>query len=91
MRQALMMLNGKLTNDASRVGHLEPMHKLLVGKRADTSAAIRLAYRECLTREPSAVELAEGKQILASSPSALEGMADLRWVLLNCHEFKYLP
>ena len=85
------MLNGKLTNDASRVGQLEPMHKLLVGRRANRNAAIRLAYREILTREPSTVELAEGKSVVAAGPTPLEGMADLRWVLLNCHEFKYLP
>jgi len=91
MRQALMMLNGKLTNDASRVGQLEPIHQLLVGRKANHSAAIRLAYREILTREPTAEELAEGKAVVASGSSPLEGMADLRWVLLNCHEFKYLP
>src|SRR6185503_14703573 len=43
MRQALMMLNGRLSHEASRVGELEPMHKLLVGKMADTSKAVRLA------------------------------------------------
>jgi len=42
-----------------------------------------------LTRRPSLEEIAEGEVLLAESP--LEGMADLRWVLLNSHEFRYLP
>lgn len=91
MRQALMMLNGQLTHEASRVGNLEPMYALLEGEKADLRKAIRLAYREILTREPSAeeVELAEG--LVREADSLLEGMADLRWVLLNGHEFRFLP
>jgi hypothetical protein len=91
MRQALMMLNGRVTHEASRVGDLEPMYKLLVGKTADIEAAVKLAYLEILTRRPSADEMAEAKQLIASSQSPLDAMADLRWVLLNCHEFRFLP
>lgn len=91
MRQSLMMLNGRVTHEASRVGDLEPMHKLLVGKTADVEAAIKLAYLEILTRRPSAGEMTEAKQLIASAQSPLDGMADLRWVLLNCHEFRFLP
>ena len=90
MRQALMMLNGRLTHEAARVGDFEPMHKLLVGEKVDLDAAIRLAYREILTREPKADELVEAKSIIAGAPEPREGMADLRWVLLNCHEFRFL-
>lgn len=89
MRQALMMLNGKATHEAARVGPLEPMHRLLVGEVANLSKAIELAYLSVLTRRPSLEEIAEGEVLLAESP--LEGMADLRWVLLNSHEFRYLP
>ncbi len=42
MRQALMMLNGRVTHEASRVGDLEPMHKLLVGKTASTKRPLNL-------------------------------------------------
>jgi len=90
MRQALMMLNGRLTNEAARVGALEPMYKLLTPK-PDLEKAIRLAYHEILTREPSAEEQAEAKKIIQESKTALDGMADLRWALLNCNEFRYLP
>ncbi len=91
MRQALMMLNGKLTHEASRVGTLEPMHRLMVGPKANLDAAIKLAYREIYTREPNAAEVAEAKAIIKDADSDLEGMADLRWVMLNSHEFRYLP
>ena len=89
MRQALMMLNGKATHEAARVGPLEPMHRLLEGETANLAKAIELAYLGILTRRPSSEELAECEVLLAESP--LEGMADLRWVLLNSHEFRYLP
>lgn len=91
MRQALMMLNGRLTHEASRVGALEPVYALLVGENADHTKAVTLAYREILTRTPSADEINEAKAILAESASPLDGMADLRWLLLNCDEFRFLP
>jgi len=91
MRQALMMLNGKLTHEAARVGDFEPIYPLLVGEKADIPAAIRLAYQEILTRVPTAEELAEAQEIIAAAENPREGMADLRWVLFNCHEFRFLP
>lgn len=91
MRQALMMLNGRLTHEASRVGALEPIYELLAGEKADQTKAVQRAYREILTRQPSADEIAEAKVIMAEAPSTLDGMADLRWLLLNCDEFRFLP
>ncbi len=91
MRQALMMLNGSLTHEASRVGDLEPICAHLVGRKADLGDAIGMAYREILTRNPSPEELDEAKQIVSAASSWREGMADLRWVLFNCHEFRFLP
>jgi hypothetical protein len=91
MRQALMMLNGRLSHEAARVGDLEPMYKLLTGKSPNVEAAIRLAYLEILTRRPTDEELKEAHQIVNDGPSPLDGMADLRWVLINCNEFRFLP
>lgn len=91
MRQALMMLNGRLTHEASRVGSLEPIHAKLVGPKANLEDAVALAYREILTREPSTDEVALAKTIVKDAPNVQEGMADLRWVLLNSNEFRYLP
>jgi hypothetical protein len=91
MRQALMMLNGKLTNEAARVGPLEPMHALLVGDKANIDAAIKLAYREALTREPSSEEMADAHTILKDAKTPLDGMADLRWAMFNSNEFRFIP
>ena len=91
MRQALMMLNGRLTHEASRVGPLEPLHKLLDTANPNIDKAIQLAYYEILTRAPTTEELSDGNEIIAGGPTLLEGMADLRWVLLNCNEFRFLP
>jgi hypothetical protein len=91
MRQALMMLNGKMTHEASRVGKLEPIYPLLVGKKADVDGAITLAYREILTRAPSADEVAEARSMITAAASPIDGMADLRWILFNCHEFRFIP
>jgi hypothetical protein len=91
MRQALMMLNGKLTHEASRVGPFEPVHKLLEGKRKDLAGAIRQSYLEIFTREPTKEEVKEGLALLIEAETPTEGMADLRWVMLNSHEFKFLP
>ena len=55
----------------------------------EAAKAVELAYLETLTRRPSAEEQAEALAVLGQTP--LEGMADLRWVLLNSHEFRYLP
>ena len=89
MRQALMMLNGKATHEASRVGPFEPIHSLLTGKRKNLAKAVELAYLEILTRRPSAGEQSEALAVLGQAP--MQGMADLRWALLNSHEFRYLP
>ena len=91
MRQALMILNGRLTNEAARVGSLEPLYPLLVGKKADLDAAIGLAYLEIYTRNPSTGELANARQLIAEAESVTAGMADLRWVMLNSNEFRFIP
>ncbi|WP_197442979.1 DUF1553 domain-containing protein [Lignipirellula cremea] len=90
MRQALMMLNGRLSHEASRVGPMEPIYPLLVGKKANLTNAIRMAYYEILTREPTAGEVADA-QVIIGEEDPVEGMADLRWVLLNSNEFRFLP
>lgn len=90
MRQALMMLNGKLTNEAARVGALEPIYPMLVGDKADLDAAIKLVYREALTREPNSEEMTEAKKIVKDAANTLDGIADLRWALFNSNEFRFI-
>lgn len=91
LRQQLMMLNGKATHEAARVGTLEPLFGLLSADEPRIDQAIQLAYLECLTRKPTDEEMDDARLILTESESALEGMADLRWALLNSHEFRFLP
>ena len=86
-----MMLNGRLTNEAARVGENEPIYRLVVGEKANLRLAIQLAYREILTRHPSGDEFNEASSIVADADSASAGIADLRWILLNCNEFRFLP
>jgi len=91
MRQALMMLNGKLTNEAARVGPLEPVAALISGPKADVDAAIKLVYREALTRNPTADELTDAKGIIKGAATPADGLADLRWALFNSNEFRFIP
>jgi hypothetical protein len=91
MRQALMMLNGKATHEAARVGPMEPIYKHLVGDETDLKKAVLRAYLEVYTRLPSATEMNDGLAVVQGGADPLEGMADLRWAMLNSHEFKYIP
>lgn len=88
LRQELMMLNGRITHEAARVGTLEPLFKLVSD---DLEKAIRYTYLEILTRDPDTVEKSEARAIIADAASPHDGMADLRWILLNAHAFRYLP
>ncbi len=91
MRQQLMMLNGKATHEAARVGPMEPMYQYLGGEKQNIGQAIQLAYMEILTRQPSAAELTFAREVVGTGKPALAGMADLRWALLNSNEFRYIP
>ena len=85
LRQQLMMLNGRMTHEASRVGTLEPLHRLL---KKDQDLAIDWAYQEILTRLPTSEEKSDARVIVNKST---DGMADLRWALLNSNEFRFIP
>ena len=90
MRQALMLLNGKNVHEASRVGTLEPLYGMLATKNPSIDKAIEHAYLATLTRKPTEEEHLEALTILHTADNLLNGMADLRWVLLNTHEFRFL-
>ena len=91
LRQELMMLNGKATHEASRVGPFEPVFHLISGPNANPAKAVELVYLEIYTRRPTAGELAEAREVIAAGRTPAEGLADLRWAMLNSHEFRYLP
>ena len=64
LRQQLMMLNGRMTHEASRVGTLEPLHRLL---KKDQDLAIDWAYQEILTRLPTSEEKSDARAIVNES------------------------
>ncbi len=87
LRQQLMMLNGRMTHEASRVGPLEPLHRILEN---DEAQAVDFVYQEILTRKPTSEEKSDALGLL-SDGEPHEGMADLRWALLNSNEFRFVP
>jgi hypothetical protein len=90
MRQALMMINGKAVHFASRVGTKERVYKILTSENPKIDQAIEMAYLETLTRKPTEEEHLEALSIMHTADNLLDGMADLRWVLFNTHEFRFL-
>lgn len=89
-RQALLLLNGKLSNQAARVGDLEPVYKLLHEER-DPADVISFVYVECLTREPTAAERDAALAMFSAYDDRAQAVADLRWAIFNSHGFRYVP
>jgi hypothetical protein len=89
MRQALMMINGPLVHEAARVGSLEPLGRALAdGGRHDL---VGMLYMETLSREPTTEERAGADEVIASAASVADGIADMRWAIFNCREFRFIP
>ncbi len=89
MRQALMLLNGPLLHEAARVGPLEPLGRALAADgRRDV---VNLLYLETLTREPTRRERKMADEVIAAAATRADGIADLRWAILNSHEFRFMP
>ena len=84
-------MNGRVSNEAARVGPFEPIFKLLSQDNPNVAQAVKVAYLEILTREPGDRELERAVSMFADAADVLVGMADLRWALMNSHEFRYLP
>ena len=89
MRQALMLLNGPLVHEAARVGQFEPIGRVLAAPgRRDV---VSLLYVETLSREPQRRERELADEVLATAATPADGIADLRWAILNSHEFRFMP
>lgn len=90
-RQALILMNGDLANQAAEIGDIEPAARL-IQQNADTRELVKLCYRQILTREPDADELALAIRMIENAgPDRRNALADLRWALLNCNEFRFVP
>lgn len=90
MRQALILLNGRLANEAARIGNLEPLWQLTEAGMP-IEPVIRRVYVASLTRQPTPREIAGARELIEQSPDVRSGVQDLRWALVNSHEFRYLP
>jgi len=89
MRQALVLLNGPLVHEAARVGSLEPLGRAIaVGGRLDL---VGMLYMETLSRVPTAEERAAADGVIAGAGSTADGVADMRWAILNSREFRFIP
>jgi len=89
--QALMLLNGPLTNDAVRPRPGHPLYDRLFALR-DTDARTELVYLRVLGREPSrrerrVVEKLVSSRVARSARGKARAWADVVWALLNSAEF----
>lgn len=89
LRQMLIALNGKLTHEASRVGHHEVLYSLIEKGNADK--VLERVYLETLTRRPNKDEVKAFHALMKEDKlSLLEAVQDTRWVILNSLEFRYI-
>jgi len=80
--QALSLLNGPLGNAAGSLARR-------IAAAPDTASRIRIAYLGVLTRSPNAVELELWSREFEQRGK--DAAADLLWVLINSHEFRFCP
>ena len=89
--QALMMMNGELTQKATGGKAGSFLGKLIdqaqgAGPRAESLVVDRL-FLAALSRHPSADEARKAKLYLDNNPDTLQVVEDLFWALLNSNEF----
>jgi hypothetical protein len=92
--EALMLLNGPLTNDAVRPRPGHPVYQRLFELR-DVAQRVRLLYLRVLSRPPTQAELVKVQRYLAhfhrQGPQATaRAYADVVWALLNSSEFNLI-
>ncbi|HEX7378439.1 MAG TPA: DUF1549 and DUF1553 domain-containing protein [Pirellulales bacterium] len=86
LSQSLHMLNGDTVEGKIRGGGL--IQQLL--KEGKTSeAVIESIYVRCLSRKPTADELAKVKAAVAEEKDAQKAMQDVFWAVLNSREFVF--
>ena len=52
---------------------------------------IRMGAPDPRATKPTKEELSDGLALIEATGDTETGLADLRWALFNCHEFRYLP
>jgi hypothetical protein len=91
--QALLMLNGDLTNSTKNplISGLKPLPNSTIGRiltgRGDAAAKIRKIYLAVLVREPSPAEITRCKRYLEESGGGIAAYQDIFWALMNTTEY----
>ena len=88
--QRLLLMNGKLACDAAESGPFSALARIAAIAPTD-EACVETTFLVCLTRRPSAVELAHFAPQLAgkSGPERRQVAEDLFWTLFNSTEFSW--
>jgi hypothetical protein len=50
-----------------------------------------MLYMETLSRVPTAEERTAADGVIAGAGSTADGVADMRWAILNSREFRFIP
>jgi hypothetical protein len=91
--QALALMNGKLTADATSLEQSETLAAVADAPFLDTTGRVEALYLAALSRPPSPKELARAIKYIEAEGADTEprsrerGLADVFWVLLNSAEF----
>jgi Protein of unknown function (DUF1549)/Protein of unknown function (DUF1553) len=88
--QALTLMNGQLTNEATSLNRSETLAAVLDFPLFSTADRVEAIYLAALTRKPSAKELDKFvKYVDAGGPrkNSRDALADVFWALLNSSEF----
>ena len=84
--QALMMMNGKLIEDALSGSKGSLLNTVLTEKGKEMDK-IKTLYIATLSRTPSRKEVTAAQKVLGGAKSPFEAYQDLYWALLNSNEF----
>ncbi len=84
--QALMLMNGRMTNEATSPEASRLLRAVLDSPFLNDSEQVETLYMAILSRRPTADETSAIEQFLAKSSRA-DGMSNLVWALINSPEF----
>jgi len=86
LSQALHLLNGESTTGKIAEGGVIDR---LLAENADPMTVVTALYERCLSRQPTAEEVAAISERLKSSTDVKASLSDLFWALLNSNEFVF--
>jgi len=85
--QALFLMNGRMTNDATRLRNSRMLDEILDESRSDRER-LRQIYLATVGRLPTQAEASKlGRMVKGADGGSRRGIEDLFWALLNSTEF----